>query len=708
VDDPADVHRDAGAGASAPLAALAHILKATAAFTGQRFFEALATSLARVLGVRYVLVGVMEPGGERARTVAFCVDGALADNIAYDLRGTPCATVCRQGEVVHYQRDVARLFPEDVSLVEMGAQAYLGAPITDGAGHKLGLLVVMHDRPIDTSLEPEAMLTIFAERASAEIQRSAFEATLRAEHDFTRGVLDGTTTAMLVLDPRTPPPAGRTDGGAVVRFANAAMARMLGMPREALEGRPMDLAAWGVVAEDGSPLAQGDLLARVVETGLPAREPVRALRTRASPDPIWVDVSAAPLRDASGAIEHVVLSIDDVTPLRALELKFAHAQKMEAVGRLAGGIAHDFNNLLTVLLSHAELALEGFPPGNDDVRDSLEIIRDSARRASGLTRQLLAFSRRQLVQPAIVDLGALVQGVRPLLARLLGENVTVSVEAPAAAWHVRIDPGQLDQVLMNLVVNARDAMPGGGRLRLSISNLPARAGDPLLGPLPPGDYLHLAVQDSGSGMDAATLRRAFEPFFTTKGERGTGLGLATCASVVEHAGGRIFGASAPGEGTTFHVLLPRHAGPAPGVREPESRAPAAVAEATVLVVEDDDAVRATAARAIERAGHRVLAAASAREAVRLAEAHPGRIDLLFSDVVLPDGTGPEVGERVRGTRPDLRILFVSGHTDDPALRRAAEEGRVALRAKPYTPDTLARWVAEALREPASKVPEPVA
>jgi PAS domain S-box-containing protein len=702
VDDPSVVCPAAG-GPSSPFAALAHILRATAAFTGQRFFEALATSLARVLGVRYVLVGVMEPGGARARTVAFCVDGALAANISYDLRGTPCAQVCRRGEVVHHPCNVAALFPEDPSLVDMGVQSYLGAPIEDREGRKLGLLVVMHDGPIDTSLEPEAMLTIFAERASAEVQRAAFEATLRAERDFTRGILDATTTALLVVDPV--PASAPAGAAAVVRFANAATAKLLGLPREELEGRPVDLARWGVTVEDGAP-SPDELFARVLATGAPVREPARAIRTRAGPDPVWVDVSAAPLRDAAGAIEHVVLSTDDVTPLRDLELKFAHAQKMEAVGRLAGGIAHDFNNLLTVLLSHAEIALEGLPPGTD-VHESLEMIRDSARRATGLTRQLLAFSRRQLVQPAVVDVAALLKGLQPLLTRLLGENVAVSLDAPPAAWPVRVDPAQLDQVLMNLVVNARDAMPGGGRLHLSIWNLHALAGDPRLGPLPPGDYLHLAVLDSGAGMEEATLRRAFEPFFTTKGDRGTGLGLATCASVVEHAGGRIFAASAPGQGTTIHVLLPRHTGAAPGLPPAAPRPAVAAPQATVLVVEDDEAVRATAARALERAGHRVIAAASVREAVRLAEVHPGRIDLLFSDVVLPDGTGPDVGDRLRKTRPDLRILFVSGHTDDPALRRAAEEGRVALRAKPYTPDALARWVAEALREPASPAVETV-
>jgi signal transduction histidine kinase/ActR/RegA family two-component response regulator len=384
--------------------------------------------------------------------------------------------------------------------------------------------------------------------------------------------------------------------------------------------------------------------------------------------------------------------------VRAMGEQLAHAQKMEGIGRLAGGVAHDFNNLLTVILSHAHLAEAELREG-DPLRELVAPIREAAQRASTLTRQLLAFARRQVIQPRVVDLGVVVRDMSGLLQRVLGETIAVRSELADGLWPVRIDVGQLEQVLVNLAVNARDAMPGGGRLTIGAVNEPVAADGAARHGVASGDWVRLSVADTGHGMDAETLRRAFEPFFTTKGERGTGLGLATCHGIVQQAGGRIRVESAPGAGATFHLLLPRHTGaataePARPVRTlPLSRA-------TVLVLEDEDSVRATAVRSLQRVGYRVLAAANGAEALRIAD-EAGRIDLLFTDVVLPGMGGREVAERLVAQQPGLRVLFATGYVDDETLLAAAVEGAATVLHKPYTPDALALRVSDVLARPAT-------
>jgi two-component system cell cycle sensor histidine kinase/response regulator CckA len=395
-----------------------------------------------------------------------------------------------------------------------------------------------------------------------------------------------------------------------------------------------------------------------------------------------------------------------VTERRAMEERLAQAQKMEAIGRLAGGVAHDFNNLLTVILSNAQLAAAEAPPGSP-LHDLLGPIRDAAQRAAGLTRQLLAFAKRQVVSPRVVDLNALVRDLGRLLQRLLGERVVVAARLSPDLEPIRVDPGQIEQVLVNLAVNARDAMPDGGRLSIQTANVVVGSDEAAARGLAPGAYVRLSVSDTGRGMDRETARRAFEPFFTTKGDRGTGLGLATSLGAVQQAGGQIAVDSAPGAGATFHVFLPRHAGPARARTTPQpGPASGGHAAATVLVVEDDEAVRATAVRALRRAGYGILAAATGAEALRVAADHAGAIDLLLTDVVLPGMNGREVAERLAALRPEMRILFVSGYAEDDALRRDAAAGTAPVRTKPYTPADLEAWVAEALESPAPALTSP--
>ena len=394
------------------------------------------------------------------------------------------------------------------------------------------------------------------------------------------------------------------------------------------------------------------------------------------------------------AFDEMAASLErQVAERSRLEEQLRHAQKMEAVGQLAGGVAHDFNNLLTAILSCARMIENELPDGHAARQDAAEIVK-AGERAAALTRQLLAFSRRQRLAPQAIALADVVRDVEKLLKRLLGEAVALEVvtDARGGVW---ADPGQLEQVIVNLAVNARDAMPRGGRLTITVSELGAadRAGvsDP---GLPAGPLSVLSVRDAGEGMDAETQSHIFEPFFTTKGPgKGTGLGLPTVYGIVTQSGGAIRVRSSPGAGAEFVIYLPRHAGPLADAPAPQ-RLRASGGRETILLVEDDDAVRAIARRALQQGGYTVLDAAGPGTAMALAQGHPRPIDLLLTDVLLPEENGLSLSRRVAAVRPGLRVAFMSGYTGD-ALG-AEFPTTVPFLPKPFTPIALLVTVREAL------------
>ncbi|HVH68614.1 MAG TPA: PAS domain S-box protein [Gemmatimonadales bacterium] len=407
-----------------------------------------------------------------------------------------------------------------------------------------------------------------------------------------------------------------------------------------------------------------------------------------------VDIVARPLEFADRRARLVLAR--DVTAQRHLEEQLRQSQKMEAVGQLAGGIAHDFNNLLTAILGSTQLLLHGTPP-DDARREDIEEIRHAGLRAAELTRQLLAFSRRQVLAPKVLELNAAVANMEKMLRRLLGEDVELVTSLDPAAGAVSADPGQLEQVLLNLAVNARDAMPGGGRLGVATSRFTLDQEQiERRHRMPAGDYACLAVTDTGVGMDEATQAHLFEPFFTTKEVgKGTGLGLATVYGIVKQSGGYIWVYSEPGRGTTVKVYLPRVSGVA------ESPAAPVLAEArggdeTVLLVEDAAPVRTLARRSLEGRGYRVLDASDGPAALALSARHAGRIDLLVTDVVMPGMSGRELAERLAPQRPSMKVLYTSGYTDDTMVRQGVLTAGVAFLQKPFIPDTLARKVREVL------------
>jgi two-component system cell cycle sensor histidine kinase/response regulator CckA len=420
---------------------------------------------------------------------------------------------------------------------------------------------------------------------------------------------------------------------------------------------------------------------------------------------VWTEIKAAFLRDAHGCPTGILGITRDISRRRKLEEQLRQSQKMEVVGQLAGGVAHDFNNLLTAILGYCELLL-GILPAEDPAHQDVAEIKKAGERAALLTRQLLAFSRRQVLQPKSLNLNQVVDNLGKMLHRLLGEDIELSIIPEAGLWRVMADPGQLGQVILNLAVNARDAMPRGGRLILKTANVELdEAYAAVHDQVQPGPHVVLSVSDTGCGMDAATRSRIFEPFFTTKElGKGTGLGLSTVYGIIRQSGGHIWVYSEPGQGTTFKIYLPRFAADSAVVQEEPAPGPDLRGQETILLVEDEDLVRQIARRILESHGYRVLEAKDGQDALRLQTKTPGPIHLMLTDLVMPGCGGQELARRLTARCPDLKVLFMSGYAESGLLdKELADRGEVYLQ-KPFEALALIKKVRELLDAPASQLP----
>ena len=456
--------------------------------------------------------------------------------------------------------------------------------------------------------------------------------------------------------------------------ANAAAARLYGFTSEEFRGMSLDEVT---LAEDTS-----------APTGDPRRHRTSSGRI------IDVEMAQHPIEYGGKAAQLAVLM--DVTKRRQLEDQLRHAQKMETVGMLAGGVAHDFNNLLTIISGYSQLILNSLDP-NDPNHYSAEQILKAGERAAALTQQLLAFSRRQVLQPRVLDLNKLVSGLSTMLRRLIGEDIDLKLVLRPDLGMVSADAGRIEQVLMNLVVNARDAMPKGGTLTIETANifLDENYTSRHLA-VKSGPYTQIAVSDNGGGMDEVTQARLFEPFFTTKASgRGTGLGLSTVFGIVKQSGGNLDVYSVPGHGTSVKVYLPR-------IDQPVLLAPEAKhhgvtrGSETVLLVEDDEMVRHLVRESLVRAGYKVMDTSDPLEARRISDKHRGTIHLLITDVVMPKVSGRELAEELKGRRPAMKVLYMSGYTDNAIVNSGILHQEVAFLQKPFTPAALTQKVRDTL------------
>jgi PAS domain S-box-containing protein len=477
------------------------------------------------------------------------------------------------------------------------------------------------------------------------------------------------------------------DGTANTKYANRRMADLLGVRIDDMPGRSL----YEFMDEEARPVVRAQFEQR--KGGL--AEQLEFCFRRKDGSRLWALLSASPMFDENGTFMGALAMVADITERKLLEDQLLQSQKMEAVGRLAGGIAHDFNNLLGVILGYGDLLLRRID--EPSLRAKLEQIVKAGERASVLTRQLLAFSRKQVLEPRVLDLNSLVTEMDTMLRRLIGEDIHLVTVVDGALGRVRADPGQLEQVLMNLVVNARDAMPAGGRLTIETANVdPDQPYSAEQASVRSGPQVMLAVSDTGSGMDAETRRRIFEPFFTTKRPgQGTGLGLATVYGIVKQSGGHIEVYSELGQGTSFKIYLPRVDQEAEAITAVTKTPPARGAE-TVLLVEDEDALRELARQVLEGHGYTVLEARSGVAALELAETHAGPIHLLVTDVVMPQMPGRELAEQLAVRLPALRVLFMSGYAEQAVLRHGVLGEGTAFIQKPFGPDSFLTKVREVL------------
>jgi len=524
-------------------------------------------------------------------------------------------------------------------------------------------------------------LTRLGPAVRGALERERMKRQLREREEYFKSLIEQAMDIIAVLD---------ADGA--VRYASPSVLGLLGYGAEELVGQhildlvhPDDIGPALRVFAEGVATGRGRRL-----LGLQVRHKDGTYRSLEAVGRYLLD---------DPVVRGVVINARDVTERRSLERQLLQAQKMEAVGRLAGGIAHDFNNVLTAIFGYADLLTEEFPAGSP-ARQDLEEIRKAATRASALTRQLLAFSRQQVLAPVVLSVNDLVDDVDKMLRLLVGEDVELRLILASDAGNVRADSGQLQQVIMNLVVNARDAMPTGGKLVIETADaeLTEQYAE-LHQAVIPGRYVMLAVSDTGVGMDAQTKARIFEPFFTTKEKgKGTGLGLSTVYGIVKQSGGYVWVYSEPGHGTTVKVYLPRVDAPAEPQAPPRETATLTGTE-TILLAEDDEILRPLTKGLLTKLGYTVLDAESAQQALAVAGARQGPIHLLVADVVMPGASGRELARRLAQSRPETRVLYVSGYTDDAIVHHGMLEPGLKFLQKPFTPAALARKVREVLDAP---------
>jgi PAS domain S-box-containing protein len=687
---------------------LESVIEATSASVSTDFFRHLVKSLAESNSVTTAYLSLADTAGDDTmRTVAFWHDGRFLDDLEYRIEGTPSAQAVSRG-LVFYSRGAWAEFPGDRWLQEERIEGYLGLPLRHTDGSLLGVMAFMSRQAIELTAHVEAALRVFAVRASVEIDRKRAEEEVRQLNADLEARVRDRTSALQTSQARLAEAqeiahvgSWEYDPASRLLLRSAEACRILGLPPEAGDSFS-PLLFERVHPDDRDGLAT--MLRTAVETRGPAGLECRIVRPDGSE--CVVQLRAQAVADPPGSPVRLLGTMQDVTEQRATEQELLRreemlrqSQKMEAVGMLAGGVAHDFNNLLTVIRGHAESLIDRLPP-RDAGQRRIGAVLVAVDRAAALTAQLLAFGRKQLHEPKPMDLDEVIGGIEDMLVRLSGRRNKLVRFAEPGLWRIWADRGQIEQVLLNLVANARDAMPHGGPITIETGNvhmdeaLAERLGAPA------GEYVKLVVRDKGVGMDAELQSHIFEPFFTTKAiGKGTGLGLSTVYGIVQQSGGYIALDSAPGQGTSFAIYFPQLASRAEKdeamaghTRPDEVRG----GGETILLVEDEDGVRELVAEFLESRGYRVLTGSDGAVALCKAEEHAGPIHLLLTDVVMPVMNGPELVDRMKRERPETKVLFMSGYTPEPTLLGGARFNDVVLIRKPFPLDTLVHTVRDIL------------
>ncbi len=668
---------------NAELALLNRIIAASAEATDEKaFLQAACRAAGEALSASLTAVALFDRNLPRMSFVAEHRDPSVPSvlDVSLDLgHGGMGDRLVRAEEPVVIDDFAAHpLALLHAELLTKGRIASAAVVLVNDGSRNTGAIAIASRQPGHFTREKIDLLSSVARQLSGALVRI----TLGRERLLLSAAMEQTPDAVLI-----------TDASGVVQYVNAAFERLTARGREEAAGRPASsLWAPGRELESRGPMLQA------MSEGKAWHGRLVCERTKGTP--CVLDVSVTPVRAERGDVVSYVDVERNITNEVQLEQRYLQAQKLEAVGRLAGGVAHDFNNLLTAISGYTDILLEQFAPASSEAA-ALTEIEAAARRAADLTRQLLAFSRKQILQPQVLDLGRTVAEVAKMLRHIIGDDIDLRTKPAADAGRVYADRGQVEQVIMNLAVNSRDAMPNGGTLTIETAN--AELDEEYASTHPrsrSGSFVALVVSDSGSGMSEEVMAHVFEPFFTTKGEgRGTGLGLATVYGIVEQSGGHISLASELGKGTTVSVFLPRIDLEASAPVAAVSGRPLPRGRETVLLVEDDGAVRRLARLVLEQLGYTVLEAADPESAIRRTGEGPGEIALLITDIMMPRMGGRELADRIVALSPGIRVLYVSGYFEDAFFHAETLPSDIAFLPKPFTPTLLATKVREVLDAP---------